>query len=82
MLGRQPAIVLAALAAIVQGILIFVTQDVTADATWLMPILTLIAGFLTKKKTVPTEQVKDAGLSVKQIEISAKDPRIKRYEGE
>ena len=82
MFGRAPVIIIAAIAAVAQGVWIFVTGDANASVDWLIPVLTVLAGFAGERKTVSKETVKDAGLSPAAVERDAKNPSIPRREGE
>lgn len=74
---KEPAIIVAALAAIIQGVLIYVTSDPTYDASEILtPVLTLIVGALVRQKVMPVATVKEAGLHPSDIKERAADPRI------
>lgn len=51
---REPAVIIAALAALVQGVAIYTTGDAGVDTSWLLPILTVVAGVLTRQRVSPT----------------------------
>lgn len=59
-LKREPAVIAAALAAIIQGVLIFTTNDATVDtSSWvafLIPAVTVVAGFFIRRKVTPVDK--------------------------
>lgn len=75
MLGREPAIIAASVAAVLQGIYIFVTQDSGATLAglelWLVPVVTFLAGLFTRQKVMPVKDIKDAGLDPETIHHKA-----------
>ena len=81
MLGREPAVIIAVIAALLQAAWLFWTGDVEASATWAVPVATVLGGFLTRRKVIPTETVKDAGLSPAAVKDAAADPLQPKYEG-
>lgn len=63
MFGKEPAIIAAALAAIIQGLVILFTEEQTIDQDdilpWLVPVVTLLAGWLTRRKVVPVTRLEE-----------------------
>ena len=76
MLGREPAVIIAFLAALIQAGWLLYTGDVDATATWAVPVATVLGGLLTRRKVIPVETVKDAGISPREVKERAKDPGI------
>lgn len=75
---REPAVLIAALMALVQSVVIFVTGDTTASVSWLLPILTVVAGLLTRSQVVPVETILDAGITPAEVKVLAADPAVPR----
>lgn len=76
---REPVVLAAALAAILQGVWIFVSNDPLAtgiSADWLMPLVTVAAGWFGRRKSIPVQTVKDAGISPEAIQTRADDPNV------
>lgn len=75
MFGREPVIIIAALAALIQGIAIFLFSDTTisqeAIGTWLAPLITLIASFFARRKVMPTKTIEEAGHIPEMISAKA-----------
>lgn len=76
MLKKEPAIILASIAAAVQAIAIFWTNNPEVDITWLSPILTIIAGILTRRKVFSENTIRQAGFHPEEIEYRAEDPSV------
>jgi len=81
MLGREPAVIIAVIAAILQAAWLFWTGDVDASATWALPVATVLGGLLTRRKVIPVETVKDAGLSPTAVKDRAEDPAVPKHLG-
>lgn len=81
MLGREPAVIIATIAALLQAAWLFWSGDIEATATWAVPVATVLGGFLTRQKVIPTETVRDAGESPERIKADAENPTIPKYEG-
>lgn len=76
-MGREPAIIIAALAAIIQGVLIFVTSDPSYDASEILtPLLTMLVGLWVRQKVVPVKTIKEAGLHPSEVKERAADPNV------
>lgn len=83
MFGREPAVIAATLAAVIQGVLIFIHNDAAMNLVgwevWLTPLVTMGAGILTRRKVVPLKTLEDAGMPVKEVKARAeqnKSPAI------
>lgn len=81
-LNREPAVIIATIAALLQAAWLFWTGDVDASATWALPVATVIGGLLTRRKVIPVETVKDAGISPTAVKIAADNPHIPAHKGE
>lgn len=80
MFGREPVVLAAGIAAILQGLLIIFTSNVSAVVPgwelWLTPLITVVAGLFARKKVTPDKKLEEAGIS--QVEI---EDRTWRKEG-
>lgn len=75
---KEPAVLIAAIMAIVQGIWIFVSGNTEVSLDWLMPVLTLAVGFITRSKVMPVETIRDAGMTPAEVNELAADPNVPR----
>lgn len=68
--GRQPAIIIAFIVALVQAFGIFLLNDATFQSPeMLLTILTLIAGWWTKRKVVPVAKLEHvAPIALKAVD--------------
>lgn len=75
MFGREPVLIAAALAAILQGVGILWTNDVAFQLlgweAWLAPLVTLLAGALARRKVVPVKTIEKAGLTPESVKRRA-----------
>lgn len=73
--GREPVLLAAGLAAILQGGWMIVTNDLSVSAAGieavLLPALTLIGGWFGRSKSVPVDTLDKANISVESIKRSA-----------
>lgn len=76
MLNKEPAVILAVLAAIAQAAVMYFTDNVEADTDWLMPILTVLAGFITRQKVFSEDTVREAGITPEELVKRAGNPSI------
>lgn len=72
MFGREPAVIAAAIAAVIQGVLILLHNDAASPPlagaeVWLTPVITLIAGLFTRHKVVPVQKLEDNGINHKAL---------------
>lgn len=81
MLRKEPAVIVAVLAAIAQAAVMFFTDNVEADTDWLMPILTLLAGLITRQNVFSENTVREAGMTPQELTDKAEDPRVQKAEG-
>lgn len=82
--GREPVLIVSALAAIAQGAMMLWTNDSTItqpDMGWLVPIMTILGGWMGRQRVVPVEKIRDAGFSPSAIDARADDPDVPRNEG-
>lgn len=79
---REPAVLIAALAALVQAALIYLTSDPSYDASEIAtPILTLLVGAITRQRVMPTATIREAGLNPRTVQERADDPHFQPYRG-
>lgn len=77
MLKKEPAVIIAALLAVVQGVLIFTTGNATYDASEILtPILTLLVGLLTRQKVASQHTVNEAGFTMGELKERAESSLI------
>lgn len=85
MYGREPVLIAAALAAILQGVWMLISNDASVDTSaWggaLVPLVTLAAGWLARRKVMPVKTIKEAGLSPASVKAAAAEPGIAPHEG-
>lgn len=85
MFGRKPVVILAALAALIQAVLIFTSgnPDVALpDLDWLYPVLTVLAGLFGEAKVVPVESAAEvAGLTPEELKTKAAAAAVARLAG-
>ena len=81
MFGKEPAIIIAAVVAVVQGVMIFTTGDVNANVEWVIPVLTALGGVFIRSKVFPTKTIREAGLSPQAVKENAENPRVVPHEG-
>ena len=84
MFGREPILIATALAAILQGAWMLYTGDITVTAPGaevLLPILTVLAGLLGRRKVMPVQTLKDAGLNPEAVKARAADPAVPPHAG-
>ena len=75
--GREPAMIVAGIAGVVQGIYLLVTGedlDRAALEVWLLPVVTILAGWLTRQQVMPVKTITDAGFTPQAIKTRALDP--------
>lgn len=86
MFGREPVLIASALIAIVQGVWMIAANDATISLigweAWLVPVLTMIGGWIGRRKVMPVETIKEAGLSPRAVKERAKDDAIPAHRGE
>jgi len=72
MLKKEPAIIIAAIATMIQAVLIFVTDDITIDQnqfqSWLMPVLTMLVGLATRTQVFSANTLIEAGIKPETID--------------
>lgn len=75
MFGREPVIIAASIAALIQAGVIFVTGDLTVSTvsyeSWLLPVVTVVGGLLGRRKVMPTATIEKAGLSPEAVKARA-----------
>jgi hypothetical protein len=78
MLSKEPAVIIAAVAALVQAVAIYFTGDPEADVTqWAAPVLTMLAGLLTRGRVFSHNTVREAGYTPKELQTRADSPSIR-----
>jgi fucose 4-O-acetylase-like acetyltransferase len=86
MLKREPAVIIAALAAIVQGVAIIFTGDPSTQTDWATPILTalvtMLAGLWTRRRVFSENTVREAGYTPAELVARANSPHIRTAEEE
>jgi hypothetical protein len=78
MLGREPIIITYAIVAVLQGIAILYYNEQAVDTTgWqaiLLPIVTLVAGFIPRQKVASQDTLQKAGTNLAQVNQVADSP--------
>jgi len=83
MLKKEPAVILAALAALAQCVAIVVTGNPEADiSAWAMPLLTILAGLLTRGRVTSENTVRQAGYTPDELVKRAENPSVRPAEEE
>ncbi len=71
MLGREPIIITYAIVAVLQGIAILLYNEQAVDTTgWqaiLLPIVTLVAGFIPRQQVATQDTLEKAGINLTQV---------------
>ena len=81
MLGREPALWVAFIAALIQAGWMLWTGDANGAEQWATPLATMLAGVIIRQKVIPTETVRDAGISPDAVQARANNPSIAKHEG-
>ena len=76
MMNREPAVWIAFIVALIQAGWMLWTGDLNATAEWATPLATVLAGLVIRQKVIPTQTVKDAGISPRAVKERAKDPEV------
>lgn len=75
MFGREPVLIASAMIAIVQGVWMLVANDASVSLigweAWLVPVLTLLGGWIGRRKVVPVKTIKEAGLTPEGVKAKA-----------
>ncbi len=78
MLGREPIIITYAVVAFLQGIAILFYNEQAVDTTgWqaiLLPIVTLLAGFIPRQQVASQDTLQKAGTNLAQVKLVADSP--------
>jgi hypothetical protein len=79
MFGKEPVIIAAALAAVVQGLLIWITNDLTVgvNAESILPFLTILGGFIARPRVASDNTVRKAGITMDKLDRVAEDPTLR-----
>lgn len=79
MFDKEPAVIIAVIAALIQVVFIWITENPGWVAPeWLLPAITAIVGLLTRTQVFAPQTLRDAHLNPDSVEREAKLTQQKR----